>query len=61
MKSLRILSLFLSLIAATASHAEVKLSKVFTPHMVLQRGIAVPVWGRRLLSSVTQRSPTPSV
>jgi sialate O-acetylesterase len=23
----------------------VKLSKVFTPHMVLQRGMAVPVWG----------------
>ena len=45
MKSLRVLSLFLPLVAATALHAEVKLSKVFTPHMVLQRGMAVPVWG----------------
>ncbi len=26
-------------------HAEVKLSKVFTPHMVLQRGMDVPIWG----------------
>ena len=25
--------------------AEVKLSKIFTPHMVLQRSMAVPVWG----------------
>ncbi|MEO6740351.1 MAG: hypothetical protein ABIP20_08865 [Chthoniobacteraceae bacterium] len=25
--------------------AEVKLSKVFTPHMVLQRGMDVPIWG----------------
>lgn len=45
MKSLRVLSLFLPLVAATALHAEVKLSKVFTPHMVLQRGMAVPIWG----------------
>jgi sialate O-acetylesterase len=28
-----------------ALHAEVKLSKVFTPHMVLQRDMAVPVFG----------------
>ncbi|MFC5457020.1 hypothetical protein [Prosthecobacter fluviatilis] len=33
------------LLFASALHAEVKLSKVFTPHMVLQRGMAVPVWG----------------
>ena len=33
------------LLLATALHAEVKLSKVFNPHMVLQRGMAVPVWG----------------
>ena len=35
------------LIAALASslHAEVKLSKVFTPHMVLQQGMEVPIWG----------------
>ena len=45
MKSLRLLFQFLPLITATAMHAEVKLSKVFTPHMVLQRGIAVPIWG----------------
>ncbi len=31
--------------SAPALHAEVKLSKVFTPHMVLQRGMDVPVWG----------------
>ncbi|OYW75976.1 MAG: hypothetical protein B7Z37_10970 [Verrucomicrobia bacterium 12-59-8] len=43
MKSLLVLSLFL-LLASTLS-AEVRLSKVFTPHMVLQRGMAVPVWG----------------
>lgn len=33
------------LLFASALQAEVKLSKVFTPHMVLQRGTAVPVWG----------------
>jgi sialate O-acetylesterase len=33
------------LLLASSLHAEVKLSKVFTPHMVLQRGMAVPVWG----------------
>ncbi len=42
MKSIRLLALLLSL---TAAQAEVKLSKVFTPHMVLQRDMAVPVWG----------------
>jgi sialate O-acetylesterase len=31
--------------SASALHAEVKLSKCFTPHMVLQRGMEVPVWG----------------
>ncbi len=31
--------------SAPALRAEVKLSKVFTPHMVLQRGIDVPIWG----------------
>ncbi len=40
--SLTLLSL---LLLTSALHAEVKLSKVFTPHMVLQRGMAVPVWG----------------
>ena len=30
---------------ASSLHAEVKLSKVFTPHMVLQRGMQVPIWG----------------
>lgn len=33
------------LLLTSALQAEVKLSKVFTPHMVLQRGMAVPVWG----------------
>ena len=33
------------LVLTSALQAEVKLSKVFTPHMVLQRGMAVPVWG----------------
>lgn len=33
------------LLLTSALHAEVKLSKVFTPHIVLQRGMAVPVWG----------------
>ncbi len=45
MKSLRPLLLFLPLLAAAGLHAEVKLSKLFTPHMVLQRGVEVPVWG----------------
>ena len=39
------ISLFVTLALAVALHAEVKLSKVFTPHMVLQRGMQVPVWG----------------
>ena len=43
MNLFRILSIILLL--ATAAHAEVKLSKVFTPHMVLQRDMAVPIWG----------------
>lgn len=30
---------------APVLHAEVKLAKPFTPHMVLQRGMDVPVWG----------------
>ena len=31
--------------SAPALRAEIKLSKVFTPHMVLQRGMDVPIWG----------------
>lgn len=42
MNATRILAILLLL---TTAHAEVKLSKVFTPHMVLQRDIKVPVWG----------------
>jgi sialate O-acetylesterase len=40
-------SLFGLVLASLASptHAEVKVSKVFTPHMVLQRGMPVPIWG----------------
>ncbi len=39
------LSLFLLAVLALPAQAEIKLPKVFTPHMVLQRGMAVPVWG----------------
>ena len=40
--------LVLSLFVATSwlSAAEVRLASVFTDHMVLQRGMPVPVWGR---------------
>jgi sialate O-acetylesterase len=38
--------LFLALLLSSSLlHAEVKLSKVFTPHMVLQRDINAPIWG----------------
>lgn len=43
MNASRLLAVILSLTAA--AHAEVRLSKVFTPHMVLQRDMKVPVWG----------------
>ena len=43
MNPFRILSI--TLLLASVAHAEVKLSKVFTPHMVLQRDMAVPIWG----------------
>ena len=43
MNTPRLLAVLLSLTAA--AHAEVKLSKIFTPHMVLQRDMKVPVWG----------------
>ncbi|GEP41850.1 hypothetical protein [Brevifollis gellanilyticus] len=39
------LALFSFLVLASSLSAEVKLSKVFTPHMVLQRDMPVPVWG----------------
>ncbi|MEY4482599.1 MAG: hypothetical protein RL693_51, partial [Verrucomicrobiota bacterium] len=47
MKKCPLFSLLLLNLAFSASvlQAEVKLPKVFTPHMVLQRGMAVPVWG----------------
>src|ERR1700722_15930200 len=35
----------LAAFAASPLRAEVKLSKVFTPHMVLQREMPVPIWG----------------
>ena len=39
-------SLFLALLLASSLlHSEVKLSKVFTPHMVLQRDMNAPIWG----------------
>ncbi len=37
--------LFSLAVLALPLHAEIKLPKVFTPHMVLQRGMPVPVWG----------------
>ncbi|MEO6786156.1 MAG: sialate O-acetylesterase, partial [Chthoniobacteraceae bacterium] len=39
------LSCLLTAWIAPALHAEIKLPKVFTPHMVLQRGMEVPIWG----------------
>jgi sialate O-acetylesterase len=33
------------LLSTSLLHAEVKLSKVFTPHMVLQRDMNAPIWG----------------
>lgn len=33
------------LASASGVSAEIKLSKLFTPHMVLQREMAVPIWG----------------
>ncbi|HEV7405528.1 MAG TPA: hypothetical protein VGO11_21465 [Chthoniobacteraceae bacterium] len=47
MKSLPLTRLLLPalLITTLSLQAEVKLSKVFTPHMVLQREMAVPIWG----------------
>ena len=38
-------SLVLAVLSHGNLHAEVKLSKVFSPHMVLQREMPVPVWG----------------
>ena len=34
-----------ALLAASSSHAEVKLPSIFNNHMVLQQGMPVPVWG----------------
>lgn len=46
MKSVRwLVGLSLSFAIALSAHAEVKVSRIFTPHMVLQRGMPVPVWG----------------
>ena len=45
MKTIRALTLLLPFLATSALHGEVKLSKIFTPHMVLQRDMAVPIWG----------------
>src|SRR3954463_11678574 len=39
---LLVLALFL---ARVSLHAEIQLAKPFTPHMVLQRELAVPIWG----------------
>src|SRR4051812_7655153 len=47
MKSLPLARLLLPalLLSTLPLHAEIKLSRIFTPHMVLQRGMAVPIWG----------------
>ena len=39
------LTLALALLPAATLHAEIKLSKVFSPHMVLQRDMPVAIWG----------------
>ncbi len=38
--------IFLSLLVATSSQAAIELPAVFSDHMVLQREMAVPVWGK---------------
>ncbi len=40
-----LLSCLLALLCSVAARAEVKLANVFGDHMVLQRDVAVPVWG----------------
>lgn len=40
-----LVSVLLCAISGSALHAEVKISKVFGSHMVLQRDMPVPVWG----------------
>ena len=40
-----ILALYISLISAVTCQAEVSSSALFSNHMVLQRGVTVPVWG----------------
>ena len=42
---LRLALIALLLLSATAVRAEVALNPLFADHMVLQRGIAVPIWG----------------
>jgi len=39
------LTLALAMLPAATLHAEIKLSKVFSPHMVLQRDMPVAIWG----------------
>ncbi|MDP9038336.1 MAG: sialate O-acetylesterase [Acidobacteriota bacterium] len=56
------------LAAAAAAPAEVKLATVFSDHMVLQRGVALPVWGWATpgeavsvtLGQVTKTTTTPA-
>ncbi len=43
--SKRVFTLAVLVLAAGWARAEVRLNSLFTDHMVLQRGIAVPVWG----------------
>lgn len=43
---MKLLLAFAVLLAVPASHAAVKLPSIFTDHMVLQRDMPVPVWGK---------------
>src|SRR5450432_1666442 len=46
METVRLLAALLWLASgATAANAELKLASVFGDHMVLQRGVDIPVWG----------------
>ncbi|MDQ3441805.1 MAG: sialate O-acetylesterase, partial [Planctomycetota bacterium] len=40
-----IATLLILVLVSAAAHAEIKLPSLFADHMVLQRGMAVPVWG----------------
>ncbi|MCE5240991.1 sialate O-acetylesterase [bacterium] len=45
MRSYRLAVAALAVVAVSAAHADVRLPHIFGSHMVLQRDIAIPVWG----------------